>query len=624
VIPTPLAAATRVSERGDTPRRVSSDALGSLIAPLAEKLDRTVGWDRLPPKLGMLVLLGLRQRLRKRNLYDKESPAPSADHGATAASRAQLPAARTVDGSATDPCDPRMGAAGTGFARNAPPLFEDEKTRSRPSPWDISARLLARQDGRFFAAEGLNLLAAAWLQFEVHDWFVHQTDPHDPAYVARASSMPDDHRREPAPLKRAPTVEGRYAPFISDQTHWWDASQLYGATKEFEETVRDGDGRVKIDSELLTAMEAFMGRSREGAAPAVPNLWIGTALFHMLFAKEHNAICERLQHEDPTLKDDRLYDKARLINAAVMAKIHTVEWTPAIISHPATARAIRATWSGFLRGECRRPFGLDLSDEVLRGVPGSPLCHDGAPYALTEEFVSVYRMHQLLPDHVTFRRVADNLRTEPVPFAELAVAHDERDRPRKRLQAIEPCNAYYSLAIAHPGEITLHNYPEFLLDFRSVDGEPMDIGAVDIFRTREAGVPRYNNFRRLFRLQPASSFHDIANGNPAWAREIRDVYEDKLEDVDLLIGLFAERKPAGFAFSDTAFRVFLLMATRRLRSDRFFTTDYTPEVYTQTGLEWIADATLAGMLRNHYPQLRDVLLTVRNPFEPWPEVTTRV
>ena len=33
-------------------------------------------------------------------------------------------------------------------------------------------------------------------------------------------------------------------------------------------------------------------------------------------------------------------------------------------------------------------------------------------------------------------------------------------------------------------------------------------------------------------------------------------------------------------FSETAFRVFILMASRRLKSDRFFTVDYTPRVYT--------------------------------------------
>jgi hypothetical protein len=610
-----------VSEHTDKPRRFSSEGVGNLVAPLAEKLDRTVGWDRLPPNLGMLVLLGLRQRLRQRNLYEAESP-PRSAVSATAAPPAQLPDARTVDGSFTDPGDPRMGAVGAGFARNVPPVFEDAEKFNRPCPWDISKHLLARNGG-FFAAEGLNLLAAAWLQFEVHDWFVHRTDPENPEYLERTRDLLADERREPAPLTRGPAAKGRYAPFVSDQTHWWDASQLYGASDEFTREIRDGDGRVKADFDLLEAMEPFMGRSGGGAAPAVPNMWIGTALLHMLFAKEHNAICDRLQHEDPSLKEDRLYDKARLVNAAIMAKIHTVEWTPAIISHPATARGIHATWSGFLSGDHRRQSGRRFADEILDGVPGSPLGHDGAPYALTEEFVAVYRMHQLLPDEVNVHEVAGGGSARTIPFEELAVAKDMRKRPREQLQAIGASNAYYSLGIAHPGQITLHNYPDFLREFTSVDGDTLDLGAVDIFRTREAGVPRYNNFRRLFRLRPASSFDDLANGNPAWASEIRDVYEGRIEDVDLLIGMFAERKPAGFAFSDTAFRVFLLMATRRLRSDRFFTTDYTREVYTQTGLEWIEGASLAGMLRYHYPELREPLLTVRNPFNPWPPVPSR-
>ena len=110
---------------------------------------------------------------------------------------------------------------------------------------------------------------------------------------------------------------------------------------------------------------------------------------------------------------------------------------------------------------------------------------------------------------------------------------------------------------------------------------------------------------------------EIANGDRVLAREIQDVYGDP-EDVDLMVGMYAERKPPGFAFSDTAFRVFLLMAARRLRSDRFFTTDYTPEVYTATGLQRIENATMAGMLWEHYPELRPALEHVDNVFKPWP------
>jgi hypothetical protein len=83
-----------------------------------------------------------------------------------------------------------------------------------------------------------------------------------------------------------------------------------------------------------------------------------------------------------------------------------------------------------------------------------------------------------------------------------------------------------------------------------------------------------------------------------------------------MVGLYAEQRPPGFAFSDTAFRVFLLMASRRLKSDRFFTADYTPSVYTPTGLRWIDDATMSKVLLRHYPRL-DTVIRRDNAFKPW-------
>ena len=48
----------------------------------------------------------------------------------------------------------------------------------------------------------------------------------------------------------------------------------------------------------------------------------------------------------PDLDDEELFQRARLINAALMAKIHTVEWTPAVIGHPTTRLGMRANWYG--------------------------------------------------------------------------------------------------------------------------------------------------------------------------------------------------------------------------------------------------------------------------------------
>ena len=70
-----------------------------------------------------------------------------------------------------------------------------------------------------------------------------------------------------------------------------------------------------------------------------------------------------------------------------------------------------------------------------------------------------------------------------------------------------------------------------------------------------------------------------------------------------MVGLYAEPLPKGFGFSDTAFRVFILMASRRLKSDRFFTRDYNAETYTQAGLDWIDETTMIDVLKRHYPEL---------------------
>jgi hypothetical protein len=87
-----------------------------------------------------------------------------------------------------------------------------------------------------------------------------------------------------------------------------------------------------------------------------------------------------------------------------------------------------------------------------------------------------------------------------------------------------------------------------------------------------------------------------------------------------MVGMFAENPPAGFGFSDTAFRIFILMASRRLKSDRFFTKDYTAEVYTQWGLDWIDNNSMLSVLRRHYPTVSPALFGVQNAFAPWRKV----
>ena len=59
------------------------------------------------------------------------------------------------------------------------------------------------------------------------------------------------------------------------------------------------------------------------------------------------------------------------------------------------------------------------------------------------------------------------------------------------------------------------------------------------------------------------------------------------------------------------------MASRRLKSDRFFTTDFRPEVYTQTGFNWVRDNSFRTVLERHFPALVPRFGDLRNVFFAW-------
>ncbi|HEY8287281.1 MAG TPA: peroxidase family protein [Chloroflexota bacterium] len=582
---------------------------------LTEAADRLVGWDKLPLPLAIIAIAGIRMRMRQRNLHDTATPRYTQAVVPPPPPDMHYLTARTADGTYNDLGDPAMGAAQTRFGRNVPIKVtypEPEPAMLTPNPRTISNELLARDT--FMPATSLNLLAAAWLQFMVHDWFSHGKNakehrwripikdddpwPHRPMEILHT-------RRDP----HSPHTLGAPPTYANVVTHWWDASQIYGSDPRSQARVRSGvDGKLTIGPDGLLPRDPLTGTDVTGVQG---NWWIGLSLLHTLFTLEHNAVCDRLRVDYPTWADDELFEHGRLVIAALLAKIHTVEWTPGILGHPALSIAMRVNWWGVQGERLSRLLGRLSGSEVLSGILGAATDHFGVPYAMTEEFVAVYRMHPLIPDEFSFRSLTDNALLQERTFPEVADGH-----ARDALEQVSMINGLYSFGTAHPGAITLHNFPRFLRQRLEPDGTLIDLAAIDILRTRERGVPRYNAFRRLVHRRPARTFEELTD-NPEWAAQLRRIYENDIDRVDLMVGLYAEPLPKGFGFSDTALRIFALMASRRLNSDRFFTTDFTERVYTKAGMAWIADNDMSSVLLRHFPTLAPALHYVKNPFAPW-------
>src|SRR5262249_43227786 len=153
-------------------------------------------------------------------------------------------------------------------------------------------------------------------------------------------TRPDPTRSDPTqPYPPSGPADGiSPATYANAETHWWDGSEIYGSSIDASNRLRDCHdgkllGKLRINPQQLLPTD-LAGLEQTGLTS---NWWVGLSMLHNLFALEHNAICDRLIQDYPEWQDnhEQLYRVARLVNTALIAKIHTVDWTPAILGHPA-------------------------------------------------------------------------------------------------------------------------------------------------------------------------------------------------------------------------------------------------------------------------------------------------
>jgi hypothetical protein len=563
--------------------------------------------------------------------------------------------------------------------------------------------------------------------------------------------------------------ERAYKTTRNNVTAWWDASQLYGYDEDSKKRVkRDPNDRAKLLLEPSNSNDHFgylpvfepgdpinPAWSGQEATAFADNWNIGLSFYHNVFAREHNMFVEAFRKQttltpeadsglrDPShaetvirykdVSDDELFEVARLVLSAEIAKIHTIEWTTQLLYDEPLYRGMNANWSGLFGGDQEltallKPIVRELGKSedakanqlysVLATGPGifgmgntvykrdsglgwfehkqdiwdirnpdhvnGGTNHFGSPFNFPEEFVTVYRLHPLVPDLIEYRDLHGNpnLIRKKIP-----VIKTFRGLATVQMRSEGLANWALSMGRQRVGTLSLFNEPQFLqnLPMPRLKSKTnlLDVPALDILRDRERGVPRFNEFRRQLGLKQLTSFDDFVGvlasaessergGQEATVKALREVYGqhrcdaskvitdaqlnddgsrindclghpngsmvDNIEDVDTVVGWLAEStRPHGFAISETQFQVFILNASRRLFSDRFFTSSFRPEFYSTLGVQWVNDngpdgkvmekgdpnghkqemLPLKRVLLRTIPELAPELEQVVNVFDPW-------
>ncbi len=537
---------------------------------------------------------------------------------------------------------PRVGDNHQRFGRNVSPAVsnaEESNDIMEPNPRLISQKLFTRKTHlgipQTREADIINVLAAAWLQAENHDWFTHgknvnhDPNPHVVPPVAGDTVFPHGvtiPRTQPD-ADPSTASNGYSKTFRNHVTHWWDASHIYGSDEATIVRVRtnpetgapyDADpgtlGFIAVD---MKNRHLYYDSENLPITGFNDNWWLGLDMIHSLFAMEHNDIAKQLQINNPTWSAEQIFQTARMINAALIAKIHTVEWTPALLDNKVLHVGMYSNWFGIgkslgVHNAFLEKILANVNPRLAHAVSGltgvNTLNLYEVPFTLTEEFVAVYRMHPLLPEFVA-RKDLQNTTLAREPVSNLAF---------RKVPGLFPAQSsalewMYGFGTGHPGGLVLHNYPSFLQHVHAErntgvssdegNASDLDMGAVDVLRDRERNVPRYNAFRKALRLKELTTFDDLTDDKED-VKLLNEIYKGDVNKLDLIVGTLAEKdRFAGFAFGNTPFYIFALMASRRLMADPFYSDYFTAQYYTQFGIDWVNKQTMINVIARHYPEL---------------------
>ena len=286
---------------------------------------------------------------------------------------------RTIDGTCNNLLRPLIGASNTQFRRVLPAQYEDgilvpvghdQQVNGDPfePPWP-SARTVSQTVVRNLSRSSrvLTHIFMLWGQFVDHDldlFAEFQTTECEescdleetclfcfPIKVSRRDrtfGLSTSNRGQCLPITRSVGVCMRplNSTFemarqqINQLTHYQDASNVYGSTKEVADSLRlfvggllrqggrtdSLKGNLPVGSELSDSNAPFFV-----AGDVRANEHVALTVMHTIWLREHNRIVRELAELNPCWDDERLYQEGRKIVGALMQVITYKEFLPLLL-----------------------------------------------------------------------------------------------------------------------------------------------------------------------------------------------------------------------------------------------------------------------------------------------------
>lgn len=466
---------------------------------------------------------------------------------------------RNVTGAGNNLARPEVNTVGADYIRIGTAHFADGVSTLRtglPNPRTVSNLVVAGR-GETANAEGLSGMMYAWGQFIDHD--INLTDSDGVNHIDITVPAGDPTLSGSISMTRAVIdpltgVAGKPATATNHVTGWLDGSMVYGSDAATATALRGAGGHLltSVGNNLPIVDGAFAaGDIRVGENPDL------TAI-QTLFVREHNRQVDQLTAAHPDWSADRLYDQARAIVTAEIARITYNEFLPHLLGRNAIA-----PYQGYKPNADAR-----LSEEFAGGAYRLGHSIVSANLAKTDEQGKVIGIPVTLKD-AFFQDTA-------------AFVADSGANGLLRHLSNDPSNA-----------LDVHIVDD-LRNFLFGPAAGLDLAAINIQRGRDLGLGTLNETRTALGLKAYTSFSQITS-DTATAAALQAAYGD-VNSVELWIGGLAEDHLAGAMVGQT-FDVIIARQFRDLRDgDRFW---YQNQGFDPATLREIETTTLSSViLRN--------------------------
>ncbi|MEQ2240993.1 hypothetical protein ILYODFUR_020852, partial [Ilyodon furcidens] len=493
---------------------------------------------------------------------------------------------RSITGECNNRQHPRWGAANVPYSRWLPPEYED--LWGMPRGWEpehtyhnftlppvrlVSQEVLFTHNDKISVDPTLSHLLVDWGQWIDHDMVLTPQSPSTTAFKTGADCTrscsqdspcfpiqipPSDPRngvQSCMPFFRsAPSCDNQVLPHrhreqLNAITSFVDASMVYGSSPSLASALRNRSsplGSMALNSqywdEELPYMP-FLPRVQAHLDPCGPRMsttsgaWsrsalrdnatscfhagdsrvnehLGLIVLHTLFLREHNRLVKELHQLNPHWSPETLYQEARKIIGAIHQILTWEHYLPRVLGERAMSRLLPSY----------QRYDPDMDPSIANTF---------ATAAFRFAHVTVQPVVTRLGPEYTF-----NSKYPPLPlhhslFASWRVVQEGGIDPVLRGMLLSPAK------LQTPGQMMVEELTERL--FQAQGGMPLDLGALNLQRGRDHGLPGYSSWRKFCNLSVPNTTSDLAEifGNFTLAHKFKVLYGTP-HNIDVWVGAISE------------------------------------------------------------------------------------